>query len=84
MKCYICNHEMEQKIITINTGWNGYKLIINDVTAYVCPECGEKVLDINEALIIQKLIRNLENKEVQQKTDILSVKEIAARLKVDK
>jgi hypothetical protein len=29
MKCYICNHDMEKKITSINTGWGDYKLTVN-------------------------------------------------------
>ena len=58
MKCYICNHNMQEKIISINTGWGDYKTTINDVNVYVCPECGEKVIDSKVAIMIQKLSKN--------------------------
>ena len=43
MKCYICDHEMEEKTTSINTGWGDYKVTISGISAYICPECGEPV-----------------------------------------
>lgn len=82
MKCYICDHDMEEKIISINTGWGDYKLTVNGVNAYVCPECGEMVLDSKDATMLQKLSRSFDEMEVESKPDILNLTEVADLLRV--
>ncbi|MDU4739469.1 helix-turn-helix domain-containing protein [Clostridium sp.] len=82
MKCYICDHDMEEKIISINTGWGDYKLTVNGVNAYVCPECGEMVLDSKDATMLQKLSRSFEETEAESKPDILNLTEVADLLRV--
>ncbi len=82
MKCYICDHDMEEKITSINTGWGEYKLTVNGVSAYVCPKCGEMVLDSKDASMLQKLSRSLEDVEVESKPDVLNLTEVADLLRV--
>lgn len=82
MKCYICDHEMEEKITSINTGWGDYKLTVNGVSAYVCPECGEMVLDSKDSSMLQKLSRSLEDTEAEIKPDVLNLTEVADLLRV--
>lgn len=82
MKCYICDHDMEEKITSINTGWGDYKLTVNGVSAYVCPKCGEMVLDSKDASMLQKLSRSLEDTEVESKPDVLNLTEVADLLRV--
>lgn len=82
MKCYICDHDMEEKITSINTGWGDYKLTVNGVSAYVCPECGEMVLDSKDASMLQKLSRSLEDAEAEIKPDVLNLTEVADLLRV--
>lgn len=82
MKCYICDNDMEEKITSINTGWGDYKITVNGVSAYVCPKCGEMVLDSKDASMLQKLSRSLENLEVESKPDVLNLTEVADLLRV--
>ncbi|MDU5723268.1 MAG: helix-turn-helix domain-containing protein [Clostridium butyricum] len=82
MKCYICDHEMEKKITAINTGWGDYKVTVNGISAYVCPECGEMVLDSKDAMMLQKLSRSLEDVRVEDKPDVLNLTEVADLLRV--
>jgi excisionase family DNA binding protein/YgiT-type zinc finger domain-containing protein len=82
MKCYVCNHEMEEKVTSINTGWGDYKVTINGVSAYVCPECGEMVLDSKDALMLQKLSKSLEETQVEDKPNVLNLTEVADLLRV--
>lgn len=63
IKCYICNHKMEEKIISISTGWGDCKMTINDVSAYICQGCGEMVLDSKEVLMLQELSKGLKIKD---------------------
>ena len=82
MKCYICDHEMEKKITSINTGWGDYKVTVNGISAYVCPECGEMVLDSQEAIMLQKLSKSLEDVKAEDKPDVLNLTEVADLLRV--
>ncbi|MDV5113950.1 helix-turn-helix domain-containing protein [Clostridium perfringens] len=69
-----------KKITSIDTGWGDYKLTVNGVSAYVCPECGEVILDSKDASMLQKLSRSLE--ETESKPDILNLTEVADLLRV--
>ncbi|WP_265858993.1 helix-turn-helix domain-containing protein [Clostridium botulinum] len=82
MKCYICDHEMEKKITAINTGWGDYKVTVNGISAYVCPECGEMVLDSKDAMMLQKLSKSLEDVKMDDKPDVLNLTEVADLLRV--
>ena len=82
MKCYICDHEMEEKTTSINTGWGDYKVTISGISAYICPECGEMVLDSKDSIMLQKLSRSLKETQVENKPDILNLTEVADLLRV--
>ena len=82
MECYICDHEMEEIITSINTGWGDYKITINGVSAYVCPKCGEMVLDSKDANMLQKLSESIENTKEENKPDVLNLTEVADLLRV--
>jgi len=71
---------MEKKAISINTGWGKYKLIVEGVSSYKCPKCGEVVLEGKDAIMLQKLSRSLADLEDQQKPDILNLTEVAKLL----
>ncbi|OSA88140.1 UNVERIFIED_ORG: DNA-binding protein [Clostridium botulinum] len=78
----MCDHEMEKKITAINTGWGDYKVTVNGISAYVCPECGEMVLDSKDAMMLQKLSKSLEDVKMDDKPDVLNLTEVADLLRV--
>ena len=80
--CYICNTEMEQKQTSINTGWGQYKLTVEGVSAYVCPKCGEVVLEGKDSVMLQKLSKSLAEVSEDQKPDVLNLTEVADLLRV--
>ncbi|MBA2732705.1 MAG: YgiT-type zinc finger protein [Acidobacteria bacterium] len=43
-KCHICGERMEEKRIKQDFWIKGKLLVIEDVPAGVCPQCGEKVV----------------------------------------
>ena len=57
-KCFICGTDMDEKIISTDIGWGEYKLTVNDVKAYVCPNCGEIVFSAEEVHKLQELGRS--------------------------
>ncbi|HYE12460.1 MAG TPA: helix-turn-helix domain-containing protein [Patescibacteria group bacterium] len=81
-KCYICNSEMEMKTTSINSGWGQYKLTVEGVNAYVCPECGEVILEGKDAIMLQKLSKSLAETEEDQRPDVLNLTEVADLLRV--
>ncbi|MDS0526070.1 helix-turn-helix domain-containing protein [Clostridium sp. SHJSY1] len=80
--CYICNSEMEKKTTSVNTGWGAYKLTVDGVNAYVCPKCGEVIIEKNDAIMLQKLSKSLVNVGEEQKPDFLNLTEVADLLRV--
>lgn len=81
-KCFICGHEMNEVITSINTGWGNYKLTIDGVRAYECPKCGEKQYDIQEMQMIQELSKSLSQINTSKQPDLLNLKEVADLLRV--
>ena len=81
-KCYICGSEMEMKTTSINSGWGKYNLTVEGVDAYVCPECGEVVLEGKDAMMLQKLSKSLADIDEDQRPDVLNLTEVADLLRV--
>jgi excisionase family DNA binding protein/YgiT-type zinc finger domain-containing protein len=80
--CYICKTAMEKKTTSINTGWGQYKLTVEGVSAYVCPKCGEVVLEGKDSMMLQKLSKSLAEVSEDQKPDVLNLTEVADLLRV--
>lgn len=66
MKCYICNHNIEKKVTSIDTDWGDCKLTVDDVRVYVCPNCGEEVLESGDIKELQKISKKLADKEIKE------------------
>jgi len=81
-KCYVCGSVMKEKTVSISAGWGKYKLIIDGVTAFVCPKCGEEIFSSEETHMIQELGKNLSKTESVERPDILNVSEVADLLRV--
>lgn len=73
---------MEIKKTSINTGWGQYKLTVEGVNSYVCPKCGEVVLDASDSAMLQKLSKSFAEVEDAQKPDILNLTEVSDLLRV--
>lgn len=54
-KCYICNGDVEDKRVSVEREWNGKKMVIEDVPAKVCVQCGEQYLDGKTTLRLEKI-----------------------------
>lgn len=81
-KCYICGADMEERTISTTAGWGKYKLTIDGVKAYVCPNCGEIVFSAEEVHMLQELGKSLSNLNENEQPDILNVSEVADLLRV--
>ncbi|WP_373895577.1 type II toxin-antitoxin system MqsA family antitoxin [Virgibacillus natechei] len=54
-KCYICNGDIETKRVSVEREWNGKKIVIQDVPAEVCEQCGERYFDGETTLRLEKI-----------------------------
>lgn len=59
-ECEICNAPMEEKCIKQDFWIRGELIIVEDVSAGVCPQCGEKVVKADVGRWITKLLENTE------------------------
>jgi len=59
-ECEICNAPMEEKCIKQDFWIRGELIIVEDVPAGVCPQCGEKVVKADVGRWITKLLENPE------------------------
>lgn len=69
-ECEICNTPMQEKYIKQDSWIRGELIVVEDVPAGVCPQCGEKVVKAN---IGQRITRLLENSELIAKAPRISV-----------
>lgn len=44
-KCYFCKGEIRNQIVTVDYRWGDRFIIIKNVPAQVCIQCGEKYFD---------------------------------------
>ena len=59
-ECEICNTPMQEKYIKQDFWVRGELVIVEDVPAGVCPQCGEKVVKADVGQWIAKLLENSE------------------------
>ena len=59
-ECEICNTPMKERRIKQDLWIRGKLIVIENVPAGVCPQCGEKVVKADIGLWIAKLIENSE------------------------
>lgn len=55
--CSFCGGKVEEKKITVDYRWKGELLIIKDVPAGVCRQCGEQYFRGNVAEEMERLAR---------------------------
>jgi len=54
-KCYVCQGDVEHKLVTVEREWQGKKIIIESVPAEVCEQCGERFFDADTTLKMEKI-----------------------------
>ncbi len=59
-KCEICDTPMQEKLIKQDFWIRGELIVVEDVPAGVCPQCGEKIVKADVGRWITKLIENAE------------------------
>ena len=62
MECYYCKGAMARGKTTYTMNGQGYHLLIDEVTAWICQQCGEVYFEGEEVDIIQELIKTIDSK----------------------
>ncbi len=62
MKCIHCQGIMEKGTAPLHIDKKGYHLTLDNVTAWVCSQCGEVYFEEAEVAAVQELITVIEQK----------------------
>ena len=57
MNCFHCQGELRRGSTTYTINRRGYHIIIDNVPAWICSQCGEPLFDEKQVDAIQRLIR---------------------------
>ena len=68
MKCIHCHGEMKRGTTPFHVDRKGCHVLLDNVPAWVCEQCGEAYFEEKEVAAIQDLIRS-----VEQKADALAM-----------
>ena len=62
MECLYCKGELVREMVSYSVNRKGYHLIIDDVPAWVCKQCGEPLFDEETVDAIQEMLREIDNR----------------------
>ena len=62
MKCIHCQGEMKKGTTPVHVDRKGCHVLLDNVAAWVCEQCGEAFFEEKEVNSIQDLIRSVEQK----------------------
>jgi YgiT-type zinc finger domain-containing protein len=60
MACLYCSGKLKRDKINYTVNRHGYHLIIDDLPAWVCDQCGEPLLDVVTVEAIQTMLQTLD------------------------
>jgi YgiT-type zinc finger domain-containing protein len=60
MECLYCKGTLVRKKVSYTASRKGYHLIVNDVPAWVCEQCGEPLFDEETVDVIQDMLRQVD------------------------
>jgi len=60
MECFYCKGTLVRKRISYAASRKGYHLIIDDVPAWVCEQCGEPLYEEKTVDAIQEVLRGVD------------------------
>ena len=63
MKCMYCNTEMKRTTVPFHIDRKGIHVILDDVPAWVCPQCGEPYFEETEVESMQEVVRAVEDQK---------------------
>jgi len=70
MECLYCRGALVRDKVSYAATRKGYDLIIHDVPAWVCAQCGEPLFDEKTVDAIQEVLRGV---DIRLKSELLSV-----------
>lgn len=62
MECLYCKGELVREVVSYSANRKGYHLIIDDVPAWVCKQCGEPLFDEETVEAIQDMLREVDGR----------------------
>ena len=62
MECFYCKGQLELKNVDYSASRKGYHLIIDDIPAWVCHQCGEPLFDEGTVETIQEMLEEVDAK----------------------
>ena len=71
-KCYFCRAKVVEQLITIDYRWGDILVVIKDVPAGVCQQCGEKYLESDVYKELERLAKNKSHLTGKMTVDILA------------
>jgi YgiT-type zinc finger domain-containing protein len=74
-KCYFCKAKVVEQQITIDYRWGDALVVIKDVPAGVCQQCGEKYLTSEVYKELEKLAKSKSHLMGKMTVDILTFEE---------
>lgn len=60
MECFHCRGKLVRRTVSYTANRKGYHLIIDDVPAWVCEQCGEPLFDENTVDAIQNALLEID------------------------
>ncbi len=60
MECLYCKGELVRRRVSYTATRRGYHLILDDVPAWVCKQCGETLFDEETVEAIQAMLREMD------------------------
>jgi YgiT-type zinc finger domain-containing protein len=77
-KCYFCRAKVLEQQITIDYRWGDTLVVIKDVPAGVCQQCGEKYLESDVYKELERLAKSKSHLTGKMTIDILAFEASAA------
>jgi len=71
-KCYFCKAKVVEQQITIDYRWGDIPVVIKDVPAGVCEQCGEKYLSSDVYKELERLAKNKSHFIGKMAVDVLN------------
>ena len=62
MECFYCKGVMKSSKTTYTINRKDYHLVIDNIPALICNQCGEPYFDESEVRLIQGLIKDVDKK----------------------
>jgi YgiT-type zinc finger domain-containing protein len=62
MRCFHCQAELRRGTATFTDSRKGYVLVLQDVPAWVCPQCGEPLFEAAAVEGIQEVLQTLDER----------------------